>query len=35
MAGILKGFGMKIIAYDPFPNEKWASEIGAEYVGKE
>ena len=20
MAGILKGFGMKIIAYDPFPN---------------
>ena len=35
MAGILKGFGMKIIAYDPFPNEKWAAEIGAQYVSKE
>ena len=35
MAGILKGFGMKIIAYDPFPNEKWAGETGATYVSKE
>ncbi|MBQ1948759.1 MAG: 2-hydroxyacid dehydrogenase, partial [Treponema sp.] len=35
LAGILKGFGMKIIAFDPFPNEKWASEIGATYVSKE
>ena len=35
MAGILKGFGMKIIAYDLFPNQKWAEESGAEYVSKE
>ena len=35
MAGILKGFGMKIIAYDPYPNEKWAGETGATYVSKE
>ncbi|MBR1722798.1 MAG: 2-hydroxyacid dehydrogenase [Treponema sp.] len=35
MAGILKGFGMRIIAYDLFPNQKWAEESGAEYVSKE
>ena len=35
MAGIMKGFGMKIIAYDPYPNEKWAAESGAQYVSKE
>lgn len=35
MADILKGFGMKIIAYDPYPNEKWAGETGATYVSKE
>jgi len=35
MAGILKGFGMKIIAYDLFPNAKWAQESGAEYVSLE
>lgn len=35
MAGILKGFGMKIIAYDLFPNQKWAEESGAKYVSKE
>ena len=33
MADILKGFGMKIIAYDPFPNEQWAKEKNIEYVG--
>ena len=32
MANILKGFGMKIIASDPFPNKEWAEETGAEYV---
>ncbi len=32
MADILMGFGMKIIAYDPFPNEKWAQEKNIEYV---
>ncbi len=35
MANILKGFGMKIIAYDPFPNEKWAQASGATYVSKD
>ena len=33
MADILIGFGMKIIAYDPFPNEQWAKEKNIEYVG--
>ena len=32
MAGILRGFGMKIIAYDPFPNEEWSKSFGADYV---
>ena len=35
MADILKGFGMKIIAYDPFPNTKWAQENNIEYVDLE
>ena len=35
LAGILQGFGMKIIAYDPFPNEQWAKESGAQYVSLE
>ena len=35
MAGILKGFGMKVLAYDPFPNQNWASESGATYVSLE
>ena len=29
---ILKGFGMKILASDPFPHEEWAAGCGAEYV---
>ena len=32
MADILKGFGMKVICYDPFPNEKWVKEKGFSYV---
>lgn len=32
MAGLLQAFGMKIIAYDPFPNKQWAEETGAVYV---
>ena len=32
MADILKGFGMKVICYDPFPNEKWAKAKGFSYV---
>ena len=35
MADILKGFGMNIIAYDPFPNQNWAKEKNAEYVSLE
>ena len=29
---ILKGFDMKVIAYDLFPNQKVAEELGVEYV---
>lgn len=32
MAGLLKGLGMKIICYDPYPDEKWAEEEGFSYV---
>ena len=32
MGDILKGFGMKIIAYDPFPNKEWAQQQNVEYV---
>lgn len=31
-AQILRGFGMKVLAYDPFPNEEWANLNGVEYV---
>lgn len=27
-----RGFGMKIVAYDPFPNEKLQAELGFKYV---
>jgi D-lactate dehydrogenase len=29
---ILRGFGMKVLAYDPFPNNEWAIRSRAEYV---
>lgn len=32
MAEILKGFGMKIICYDPYPNKEWADKNGFTYV---
>lgn len=32
VAMIAKGFGMNIIAYDPYPNEAKAQEIGFEYI---
>lgn len=32
MAQILKGFGMKVICYDPFPKQEWADQNGYEYV---
>jgi len=32
MCGILKGFGMRVLAFDSFKDEKSASEIGFEYA---
>jgi len=32
VAQILRGFGMKVVAYDPFPNREWAAQQGVEYV---
>lgn len=31
-AGILRGFGMQVLAYDPYPNEAWATANGVTYV---
>ena len=31
-AEILRGFGMKILAYDPFPSSDWATKFGVEYT---
>lgn len=31
-AQILRGFGMKVLAYDPFPDHEWARQFGVEYV---
>jgi len=31
-AQILCGFGMKVLAYDPFPSPEWAKELGVEYT---
>src|SRR5206468_6311115 len=30
-AEILRGFGMKVLAYDPYPMPDWAKECGVEY----
>lgn len=32
---IAKGFGMEVVSYDPFPNEKLASEYGFKYLSLE
>jgi D-lactate dehydrogenase len=32
VARILRGFDMKVIAYDPFPNPDWAAQHNIEYV---
>ena len=32
VAKILRGFGMTVLAYDPFPNHGWATAEGVEYV---
>jgi len=29
---ILRGFGMRVLAYDPFPNDEWARQAEVEYV---
>jgi len=29
---ILRGFGMRVLAYDPFPNQEWAKQFGVEYA---
>ena len=29
---ILRGFGMKVLAYDPYPAREWAQQSGVEYV---
>jgi D-lactate dehydrogenase len=31
-AQILRGFGMRVLAYDPFPSPEWAQEYGIEYA---
>ncbi|XXF75201.1 2-hydroxyacid dehydrogenase [Myxococcaceae bacterium GXIMD 01537] len=31
-AQILRGFGMRVLAYDTFPNLEWARQAGVEYV---
>src|SRR5215831_8564103 len=28
---ILRGFGMRVLAYDPFPDHEWAKQFGVEY----
>lgn len=32
MINILKGFGMRILAYDPYPNKEYAKRVGFDYV---
>ena len=34
VSAILKGFGMRVIASDLFPNNEWATQNGVEYVDK-
>src|SRR4051812_16485962 len=31
-AEILRGFGMRVLAYDPFPVPEWAKQFGVEYT---
>jgi len=32
VAEVLRGFGMKVLAYDPFPVPDWAKKFGVEYT---
>lgn len=34
-AQIFRGFGMRVLAFDPFPSHEWAREHGVEYVSFE
>lgn len=31
-AEIMRGFGMRVLAYDPYPDSDWASRLGIEYA---
>jgi D-lactate dehydrogenase len=31
-AQILRGFGMRVLAFDPFPSHEWAQDYGVEYT---
>jgi D-lactate dehydrogenase len=35
VAEILKGFGMRVLACDPYPSTQWADQQGVEYVDSE
>ena len=35
LAGLLRGFGMRVLAFDRFPNAEWAAGAGVEYVSLE
>jgi D-lactate dehydrogenase len=35
VAQIFRGFGMKVLAYDPYPNPDWAEQHGIQYTEKE
>ena len=32
VAQILRGFGMQVLAYDPYPDRQWAERLGIDYV---
>lgn len=34
-AQILRGFGMRVLAFDPFPQPQWADNFGVQYVDSE
>lgn len=34
-AQILRGFGMRVLAYDPFPDHSWAQQQAVEYVASD
>jgi D-lactate dehydrogenase len=34
-AQILRGFGMRVLAYDPFPDHSWAQQHAVEYVASD